>query len=290
MRKNRSDQTALLYVLPAFTPLFLFWLLPLAGVLFLSFMDWDFISTPKWVGIHNYQVMFQNPEFIQSLWVTIYFTIGSIIPAMVGGLLIALLLYKKMKASGLYQTLIFSPWVTPTVAVSVVFSWIFNSKNGLANAILQFLHLHSLPWLDSPTWAMPVILIVTIWKGLGWSMVFYIVALRGIPQGVREAAALDGANARQTFWHVILPKISPTSFFLFIMLIIESLQAYDQINVLTQGGPAGSTRTMLYLYYEAGFQQSDIGQASAIAMLLVVIASLLSLISFGASKRWVNYD
>jgi len=290
MKRWTGDPTALLYALPALLPLLAFWIAPMLFVLLLSFAQWDFLSPIAPVGVANYEALATDPDFLQSLSVTLYFAAGSVVPTMVGGLLLALLLNARLRGAAIYRAILFSPWVTPTVAVSLVWSWIFDPGRGLANALLGVFHIAPLAWTNSPTLAMPAILIVTVWQGMGWSMVFYLVALKNVPSALLEAAALDGANRWKSFWHVTLPKISPTSFFLGIVLVINSLQAFDQIKIMTQGGPAGATRTLLYLYYQDAFEQFNIGQASAVAIFIVVITAVISVAGFIYERRVVSYD
>ena len=183
----------------------------------------------------------------------------------------------------------FSPWITPTVAVSIVWTWIYNPDTGLANEVLKFFHLPALQWINSSNTALLSVIIVTVWKSLGYAMIFYLSALEKVPAELYEANSLDGANAWQRFRDVTLPCISPTTFFLLIVTMVNSLQAYDQIQILTQGGPSGSTRTLLYMYYQLGFEEYDMGQATAVAMVLVVITLILSGVQFLASKKWVHY-
>lgn len=242
------------------------------------------------VGLTNYLDLFSNPAFYKALRVTLLFCAGSVLPVIAIGLGLALLMNGKLKGSGLYQVLLFSPWVTPTVAVSIVWSWIYEPDIGLANTVLDFLGLDKIGWLQDPKWALLGVLLVTIWKSVGWAMIFYMVALRNVPSDLLEASELDGANPVQKFTRIILPLISPTTLFLFIVQIIGALQAYDQINVLTQGGPSGSTRTLLYMYYQSAFESFQIGEASTVAMILVFICMLLSVISLEVSKRTTHYQ
>jgi len=286
-----NELKALMFTLPALLPLTVFWFIPLGYVIYLSFMEWDFMSPEKgFVGFGNYSDLFTNPAFYQSIKVTLLFCFGSVLPIMAVGLALALLFNSKMKGIGVYQTFLFSPWVTPTVAVSIVWSWIYEPEVGLANSVLQQFGLEGIRWLESPSWALISVLLVSIWKAAGWSMIFYLVAIRNIPKELNEAAELDGAGIWHKFRNVTLPLISPTSFFLVIVLLIQALQAYDQINVLTQGGPAGSTRTLLYLYYQSAFDSYQIGEASAVAIMLVIGCVLLSLVSFFISRRTVHYS
>lgn len=293
MKKLRWAQEfkALLFTLPAIVPLALFWFFPLAYIIYLSFMEWDFMSPVKtYVGLDNYVGLFTNPDFYQSLRVTLLFCLGTVLPIVVLGLALALLLNRKrLKGGAVYRLLMFSPWVTPTVAVSIVWSWIFEPDVGLANTVLKAFGLQGVGWLEDPVWALVGILLVTVWKYAGWAMIFYLVALQNVPSDLLEAAELDGAGSVRRFFRITLPLISPITFFLVVMQIIQSLQAYDQINVLTQGGPAGSTRTLLYLYYQSAFESFQIGEASSVAMTLIVGCAVLSLISFWVGRRTVHY-
>jgi multiple sugar transport system permease protein len=151
------------------------------------------------------------------------------------------------------------------------------------------LGIEGLPWLQSSKWALLCVIIVSVWRYVGWAMVFYWVALQGVPKELREAALMDGASGWGVFKSVTLPLISPTSFFLFIILWLQSFQAYDQINILTQGGPSGSTRTLLYMYYQSAFDRYNVGEASAVALVLVFIAALFSLVSVTVTRRSVHY-
>lgn len=286
-----EEVRALLFTLPAMVPLTLFWFYPLGYIIFLSFTEWDFMSPDKlFVGLQNYRDLFADPSFYQSLRVTALFCAGSVVPVVVLGLGLALLLNRNMKGGAVYRMLMFSPWVTPTVAVSIVWSWIFEPEVGLANTLLKAFGLEGVRWLEDPNWALVGILLVTVWKSAGWGMIFYLVALRNVPAELLQAAALDGANRWRKFWNVTLPLISPTTFFLVVVQLIQALQAYDQINVLTQGGPAGSTRTLLYLYYQSAFDAFQIGQASSVAITLIIGCVGLSLLSFWVGRRTVHYS
>ncbi len=286
-----SGLKPVLFTLPAMVPFVVFWLAPLLYVLYLSFTEWDFMSPEKtFVGLQNYTDLLSNPAFYKALRVTLLFCAGSVLPVILIGLGLALLMNRKLKGSALYQVLLFSPWVTPTVAVSIIWSWIYEPEVGLANTVLDFLGLDKIGWLQDPKWALIGVLLVTIWKSVGWAMIFYLVALRNVPSDLLEAGELDGANAVQKFIRITLPLISPTTLFLFVVQLIQALQAYDQINVLTQGGPSGSTRTLLYLYYQSAFESFQIGEASTVAVVLVFICMLLSVFSLSISKRTTHYQ
>jgi multiple sugar transport system permease protein len=289
--KRPFSLTPLLFILPAVIPLVLFWVYPMIKSLFISFTNWDYVSPEyEWVGLENYTDLLTDPAFYSVLVNTLMFSMGVVIPCVAGGLMLALLVSGKSKGMGIYRTLIFSPWVTPTVAVSIVWSWIYEPKVGFANWVLNLVHLPGLEWTSSSTWAMPAVIIVSIWKGVGWSMIFYLNALKKVPVSLYEAAQLDGASKWRQFLHITIPIISPTTLFLVVITSIDALQAYDQIQILTQGGPAGSTRTMLYFYYQTAFEEFNMGKATATAILLVIITAAFSFVQFLLSKRWVHYQ
>ena len=247
--------------------------------------------TPEYqfVQFSNYKSLLADSRFYEALKNTLVFTLGTLVPTILGGLTLAMLLQKKMAGSGLFKFILFSPWITPTVAISIVWTWIFEPKNGFANLILQALHLPALEWLKSSQTAMLAVVIVTVWKSLGYAMIFYLSALEKVPKDIYEASSLDGAKPLRQFIDMTLPSISPTTFFLMIITMVNSLQAYDQIQILTQGGPSGSTRTLLYMYYQLGFQEYNMGQATAVAVVMVLITVVLSYMQFVGSKRWVHY-
>lgn len=289
-RKLKNAVRVLIFILPALIPLGILWLFPMAEAIFMSFTDWDYMSsTYDIIGFDNYKSIFSYTMFYEALKNTVVFTLGTLIPTIAGGLFTAVLLKKKIKGSAIYKAIIFSPWVTPTVVISIVWSWIFEPQYGLANYILQFFNLPKSQWLQSSDTAMYAVVLVTIWKSFGWVMIFYLTALERVPKELYEAASVDGAGRWQKFKSITLPLISPTTFFLTIITTIDSLKAYDQIRVLTQGGPSGSTRTILYLYYQTAFENFNIGEATSIAVILLIIVGCLSGIQFIASKKWVHY-
>ena len=289
--KFKKLVNVLLFVLPAFIPLCVFWLYPICRAIWISFTNWDFMSpSSNLVGFTNYLAVFNDSRFYEALINTIVFTAGTLIPTIVLGLLLALSLSKKFHGSEVLKFIIFSPWITPTVAISIVWTWIFQLDGGLANQILSFFQLPGLKWISSSDTAMLSVILVTVWKSLGYAMIFYLSALEKVPKDLYEASSIDGAHGLRQFFDITLPSISPTTFFLTIITMINSLQAYDQIQILTQGGPSGSTRTLLYMYYQLGFEEFSMGKASAVATIMMIITVALSIFQFRYSKKWVNYD
>lgn len=279
-----------LFVLPALIPLIVFWIYPILRSIFISLTDWDYMSPDyNFVWFDNFIALFKDQRFYDALWNTVVFSVGTLIPTIVLGLGLALLLQKSFKGSGIIKFILFSPWITPTVAVSIVWTWIYEPNTGIANAILNFFGLPGLQWIKSSQTAMLAVIIVTVWKSLGYAMIFYLSALEKVPKELHEASGMDGAKSWQRFRDVTIPCISPTTFFLMIITMVNSLQAYDQIQILTQGGPSGSTRTLLYMYYQLGFEEFNMGQATAVAIVLILITVLLSVVQFTGSKKWVHY-
>jgi multiple sugar transport system permease protein len=280
----------LLFVLPAMIPMSLFWIYPILKSGWVSLTDWDYMSPDyNFVGIENYTDIFDDGRFWDAFAHTGVFALGTIVPTIVLGLALALLLQNELKGKAIFRFLLFSPWITPTVAISIVWSWIYQPKGGMANEILTILNLPTLEWINSSDTSMLSVIIVTVWKSIGYACIFYLTALDKIPAERYEAAALDGAGFFKKLIYISIPGISPTTFFLTIITMVDALKAYDQIQILTQGGPSGSTRTLTYLYYQLGFEEFKMGRASAVAIVIVLVTVALSFLQFKLSKKWVNY-
>lgn len=290
LQKLRYNGNVLLFVIPALVPLVVFWIYPILRSIMISFTNWDYMSPDyQFVFLDNFKRLFRDTRFYEAVVNTLVFTVGTLVPTILGGLLLALLLRKNFKGSGFYKFILFSPWITPTVAVSIVWTWMFEPESGMANAVLTFFHLPALKWIQSSDTAMLAVILVTVWKSIGYAMIFYLSALEKVPTELYEACGMDGGRGWQQFRDITIPCISPTTFFLMIITMVNSLQAYDQIQILTQGGPSGSTRTLLYMYYQLGFQEFDMGQATAVAVVMIIITVALSAFQFAGSKRWVHY-
>ena len=286
--KNRLK--VLLFTAPLLVPLFTFWLVPFGYSIYISFTDWDYISPDySFIGLENYEYMVEDYEFIQAMLNTFWFSVGVVIPTIILGLVFAMLLHKNFKGSQFYRAVIFSPWITPTVAVSIVWSWVFETKSGLANHLLESAGFSAIPWLENGNTALIAVIIVTVWQAIGWTMLFYISALNKIPESLYEASLIDGCSSLTRFLKITLPLISPTTFFLVVVNIITATQAFDQFQILTQGGPGGETRTLLYLFYQQAFERYEMGPAAATSLVIFLITGLLALINTYIGKRWVYY-
>lgn len=214
---------------------------------------------------------------------------ATVIPTIVLGFVFAVMLNQLRKTKGFLQGLMFAPWITPMVGMSIVWSWMFNPSVGPINQVLGLFGLPEPNWLSDSSTAIWAVIIVTVWKGVGWAMLFFSDALTKIPKGLFEAADVEGAGLGQRIRMILIPLVSPMTLFLFIILTLDALQAYDQISILTQGGPSGSTRTLLYLYYEMAFQQFNIGAGTAVTVLILIISAFLAFLSMILSKKFVFY-
>lgn len=282
MKRSLGLKGFCLYLLLPLLPLLVFWFIPMLASLFISLTDWDYISTNfRLVGTANYGEILTDASFYSALKNTLVFGLGTVLPTLILGFFLALLLDRHREKKAGYQAFLFAPWITPMVAMSIVWSWMYRPE-GLFNALLGT----KIPWLTSSKTAMFAIVLVTIWKNAGWAMLFYADALSKIPESLKEVGALEGASTLQKIRYILLPMTSSTTLFLAIVSLISSIQAYDQINVLTQGGPAGATRTLLYLYYQMAFEQFNMGKATALSMLIVLLCGILALTMAALQRRF----
>ncbi|MDR0655527.1 MAG: sugar ABC transporter permease [Treponema sp.] len=227
-KRSGENLIGWLYVLPALIPLLLFWIFPVIYSFCISFTDWDMMAKNfNLVRLRNYASLLRAPRFYQVLGNTLVFALGTTVPSIVLSLILALLLSGLRRGRDFFRSVIFSPYITPMVAVSIVWSWIFEERAGILNFVLSLFGIRGLRWTAGMDTAMLSVIIVTVWKQIGWFMVFYVEALQRVPQGLVEAAAIDGAGILRRFLHIMIPLVSPVTFFLVIIGTITSLQAYD---------------------------------------------------------------
>jgi multiple sugar transport system permease protein len=279
-----------LYLLPTLVGLLLFSAGAVVASFFISFTQWDVVSPPQWIGLDNYTGMWHSDLFWEVVRNTFYF-IGLSVPLSVScSLALALAVNTQLKGITLFRTAYFLPVVSSMIAVALVWSWIFNPEYGLLNYLLQFFFgIKGPAWLDSTSWALPAMVIVTVWKGLGYSMVIFLAGLQSIPQELHHAATMDGAGIWRRFWNITLPMLSPTTFFVLVITLINSFQVFEQTYVLTKGGPADSTLTMSYFIYQNAFQFFQMGKAAALSYVLFAVIFIVTLMQFRIQKRWVFY-
>jgi multiple sugar transport system permease protein len=263
------------FLSPALILLGIFIIWPIAYLFYLSFTAGSFTSTgTTWIGLRNYWRLFLTPDFWQVLWNTIYFTVATVIPSLVIPLALAVLLDKSLALRGVLRSAYFLPSIISLVAAGLGFRWLFQNT-GPVNAFLDVFGISSIPWLGSTVWAMPVLIILSIWKQLGFNMVVFLAGLQAIPPSRYEAAELDGANAWQQFWHVTLPGLQPTVIFATITTAIFTLRSFEQVYVITGGGPLNSTNLLVYYIYQEAFAQFDFGYAAAAATVLLAVTLVL---------------
>ena len=266
---------AWIFLAPALIFLGIFLLWPIAYLFYLSFTTGSFTSDgTNWVGLRNYLRLLLNPDFWQVLGNTAYFTVATVIPSLVIPLGLAVLLNRAFALRGLLRSAYFLPSITSVVAAGLGFRWLFQT-DGPVNALLSSIGIEPIPWLGSTIWAMPVLILFSIWKQLGFNMVVFLAGLQAIPPSRYEAAELDGANSWQQFRHITLPGLRPTLVFATITTAIFTLKSFEQVYVITGGGPLNSTNLLVYYIYQEAFAQFDFGYAAAAATVLLAVALLL---------------
>jgi multiple sugar transport system permease protein len=256
----------------------LIWIgIPMIAALVLSFTNYDVLTPPKFNGIENYVDALTDPVFRRGMLNTLVYAFFTVPVAMGIALLIALMLDTQLRARALFRTAVFIPQVTATIAVALVWLWIYDPRNGLLNAVLAFFGIPAQNWLSSTTWAMPAIIVVGIWQGVGLKMLIYLAALQSLPKDVYEAASVDGASKTRQFFSITLPLLKPATFFVFVTSVISAFQAFDLIYILTDGGPANTTTMMTYEIYKSAFREFRLGYACAQSIILFVFLLLLTL-------------
>ncbi|OFR33030.1 ABC transporter substrate-binding protein [Actinomyces sp. HMSC065F11] len=269
-----------------------FTLIPFAASLVLSFFDWPLIGSPSFAGIGNWsKLLTEDPNFWPVLWNTVYFAVAYVIGNLVVSLGLALWLSSRIHFKGLFRWVFFLPVVSPMVANAVVWRLLLTPNEGLFASISMILFGNPGPnWLGDTNWAMPAVIMMSIWQGFGYNMIIFVAGIGSIPQQVYEAAAIDGANWWQRTFKITLPLLTPSIFFAVIMTIISSLQTFAQPFILTSGGPGNSTTTLVYYLYQRGFQGYEMGYASTIAWSLFAIILVVTFIQYRGQDRWVNYQ
>jgi multiple sugar transport system permease protein/alpha-1,4-digalacturonate transport system permease protein len=274
------------FILPNFLGFALLTLVPMVFGLALAFMDWSPWGDPEWVGFDNFERMVQSSTFWIALWNTTYYAIGHIPLTIAASLGLALLLNRALAGLGFFRTAFFLPYVTSLVAVAVVWNMLFNPTSGPVNQFLEFVGVTDPPgWTSSTTWAMPAVIVASVWRDMGYYMVLFLAGLQTIPTELYEAARVDGANAWQRFWNITLPGLRPTTFFVLIMCTVASFKVFDLIVVMTDGGPGRATKVLSQLIYEEGIREGRFGLASAISLVLFVLVAGFTVIQFLLQRR-----
>ena len=284
---TRTTLIAISFILPNFIGFAVFTLFPVLTSFVLAFMDWNAFASPEFIGFDNFRRMASDESLHIAIRNTAWYTVAAVPLTLVAALGLAMLLNKAVFAMGFFRTAIFFPFITSMVAVAFVWSMILHPIFGPVNMFLRSIGVDSPPmWLASTTWALPSIVLASVWRFLGYYMVIYLAGLQAIPGTLYEAAEIDGANSIKRFWYVTLPMLKPTTFFVTIMLTINTLRVFDLVQVMTGGGPGRATTVLVHQLYNAGFVRFEFGYASAIALLLFGITITITIVQFVLGRKY----
>ncbi len=282
---RQESRWAFWLLLPALLGLGLFTAVPMLGSFGLSFMQWDLLGTPRWVGVANYVDLVRDPLFWKVMGQTGFF-VGLYLVLDVGlALGLAIALNQKLRGLSLLRTAYVMPVVTSMVAGAILWSWIFDARYGALNALLTGIGLDPVRWLSDSRWALPSLVVVSVWKNLGYDMLLFLAGLQAVPKGQLEAASLDGANAWQRFWHVTLPMLGPSLVMVSMLATIRAFQTFDTVYLMTEGGPHRSTTIVGYWLFQNAFTTFKLGKASALAYMLFMMLLALSAVQWWGRKR-----
>ena len=279
-----------LFVAPSLTFLVLFAIVPIVTAAVLSFFEWDLITDPEFIGLDNYRELTGDDEFHASISHTLLFIVGYVPTVMVAGLGLALMLNRRQRFLGLSRVVFFMPVVSAWVAVALIWTWMLNPRFGAVNWLLEGIGLDPPAWLFEEGWAMVAIVGVSVWKDAGFVMLLFLAGLQAIPDSYREAALVDGANKVAAFRHVTLPLLSPTVFLVSIILLINSFQVFEQVWIMTEGGPVGSTTVIVQQIVKNAFGFGRLGYAAALSWVLFAMIFSVTLLQTRLQRRWVHYE
>lgn len=276
---RREHRTTFVFLLPIFTLYTVFFLIPVGMCLYLSFTKYSVLESPKGVGLENYKYLFfEDDIFKVSLLNTSLYAVETITLAMIIGLLFAILLNRPLRGKGFFRSCIYLPYITPIVAAALVWVFMYEpSEEGFMNYLLSWFGIGPIDWLESVQWALPSIVIMGIWRTVGYNMVLFLAGLQGIPERYYEAASIDGASRARQFWYITLPLLKPITLFVLIMATITAFQVFQEPYVMTEGGPGHATTTVVYWLYLVSFRSLNFGKGSAISFILAIMIFILSI-------------
>lgn len=276
------------FLLPSAIPLAIFVFRPMLSSLWISLHEWNLISDMKWVGFENYAKLLSSDKTWSIVGHTLLYIAGYLPMVYFGGLALAVLLNQKIYGRAFFRSAYFLPVITSWVVVALVWQWLLNPSNGLINQILGFLHLPQPGWWTDPTWAMPSVILASAWKDLGFVMVILLAGLQAVPGDVLEAAKMDGTNAWQRFWRITFPLLSPSTFFVIVISLINGFQVFDQVYMMTGGGPSGSSQVIVGQIYDLTFRYGRAGEASALSWILFLLIMIVTAFQLVGQKKWVH--
>lgn len=286
---TRKTLVGMSFIAPNFIGFFILIFIPVMFTFWLCFNQWDGFNPMQFIGLENFKYIFSDKHFRDAVIKTIIYTVFSVGITMFLSLGLAVLINQKIKGIGIFRTAIFFPYVASVVAVAAVWQMLFQKDMGLVNEMLKLFGVTDVPgWFASTKWALPGVIIVTIWKNMGYYMIVYLAALQDVPTELVEAGMIDGASSWQRFWKIKFPLLAPATFFVVMMLTINSFKSFDIIYVLTEGGPGGATTLLSQYIYDQSFVSWNYGRASAAALILFAIVALITLVQFRLEKKFVN--
>lgn len=280
----------LFFLAPSLLGLTLFTLLPILASAGLTLFDWDLLTSPTFVGAANFVNLVSDQNFRQAFWHTLQYMIGYIPSVIVLALLVALALKQTSRWNVALRISFFLPVVSAWVAVALIWKWLLNPKFGLFNYLLSLIGIAGPDWLFDPQWAMSAVILTSVWKDIGFVMVMFLAGLQAIPKEYYEVAALDGASPWQQLRSITIPLLSPTTFFVIVILLINSFQVFDQVWIMTEGGPAGATSVLVEQIVKHAFAYSRMGYAAAMSWVLFVLVFVATLLQNRLQRNWVTYD
>jgi multiple sugar transport system permease protein len=278
-----------LFLLPALIPLVAFRLFPMVASFAVSLTEWNLLRPPVWVGIGNYVEVLSDPKFHKALGNTVYYMVGYLPLVLIGAISIAVLLNSKLKGSTFFRGIYFLPVVTSWVVVALLWKWLLSPEGGIVNYLLSLVNIDGPGWWTDPAWAMPSIIIASVWKDLGFNMLILLAGLQAIPEHLYEAATIDGASRWQKLRSITLPLLTPSILFAMILAMIGAFQVFDQVWVMTEGGPAGATTVVMEQVVKNAFKYGLMGEASAMSWILFAIILAFTVFQLRFQRRWVHY-
>lgn len=289
-RRVRYGLTVAVFLLPSLIPLLMFVIGPMISAAWTSLHSWNLIGPMTWVGFDNYAHLLTDPATRDAFLHTIYYIVGYLPIVYVGGLALALALNAKLRGRAFLRGMYFLPVITSWVVVALVWRWLLSPSNGVVNTFLGWFGVEGPGWWADPVWSMPSIILASAWKDLGFVMVILLAGLQSINPDLYEAAALDGAGWWRRLVSVTMPMLSPSTFFVIVLSLINGFQVFDQVYVMTGGGPNNSSQVVVQQVYDLTFRYGQAGMASALSWLLFIVIMIVTLVQFYGQKRWVNYD
>lgn len=288
-RRLRYALTVLAFLLPSALPLLLFTLGPMVAAAWISLHEWNLLAPMRFVGLDNYTKLLSDPATAEVFLHTLYYIVGYLPIVYVGGLSLALALNTALKGRALLRGLYFLPVVTSWIVVAIIWRWLLNPSNGVMNTVLGFVGIEGPGWWTDPAWAMPSIILASAWKDLGFVMVILLAGLQAINPDLYDAAKVDGAGWWRRLTSVTLPMLSPSTFFVVVISLINGFQVFDQVYAMTGGGPNGASTVVVQQIYDLTFRYQRAGEASALSWLLFVVILAVTVVQIRGQRRWVNY-